>query len=1298
MGRKSKYEESESSGEESDFDDPDKMEVPGGGLTLDALASLTQSIGTERKVACVSDSVVTKAPTRPMPSGIGKPIIVPVDQTSGLKGTNLLSQLKSQGIATITVLPKGGAMPRVSGPSQQLLRTQGPRHVLQQGQIFRPGQVIIRSGHVIRPGQIVRPGVVTMRPNMPQMIVEQGDEEELIDADEELGVTDTFSDYMPAKLKVGYRHPDPVVETASLASVEPPDVTYKLSLPYDVIEERKLSALQLEAITYACQQHEKRLPNGKRAGFLLGDGPGVGKGRTISGMVLENYILKRKKILWVSVSSDLKIDSERDLRDIGADKIKVYALNKLKYADIRSPANGSIKKGVLFSTYASLIGESSGGGTYNTRFKMITKWLGPDFDGLIVFDECHRAKNLMPTGSGKPTKTAKTVRDLQEALPNARIVYASATGATEPRNMFYMSRLGLWGHGTSFPDPRDFLDAIERRGVGAMELVAMDMKARGVYIARQLSFAGVTFDIQDVEMKPKFIQAYDESVDLWTDMTKKFEEAIDIMIPPDEEKSSRKNIWSQFWSAHQRFFKYMCMASKVGHTVRIAREAVKNGKCVVIGLQSTGEARTLEMIDQEEDMTEFVSTAKGVIQNLVEKQFPAPDRGDKIKRMLGIGKERSILEELNMLPATSAIEKTKKMRFDDSISDGKDSDSELDFSESEDEDESVSENPSDSDNPFFGSDSDSDTDPWLKKKKKEKVEKRKPKKKLKKKLSKVEEIPNIPKPFPSIEKAVSTPILKRIQDGPPNTDRVIAMKKEIIRRLEELGKKLPPNTLDQLIDELGGPDEVAEMTGRKGRMVQDDLGNVTYESRADAEGPVDMLNVRERERFQNGDKDIAIISEAASSGISLHADKRALNTKRRVHITLELPWSADRAIQQFGRTHRSNQLYPPEYMFLISDLAGERRFASIVAKRLESLGALTHGDRRAGEARDLSQFNIDDKYGRSALELVMRAFIGQEEAVVKIPDYKGNFMEDARAALASVGMLRDSETKGYELDKDHNKIVKFLNRLLGVKVHLQNAIFKFYMDTLVHVINQAKRTGRYDHGIRDLGGGGEEVKILESIWFVYTHATGRSKIVLYKVEVERGMTWQTAYSRYEIMSDNHEGFYILKEPRQGSRYGPILATRSSTRKQSADASFVIIRPSTGYQSKTVPLADLKRRYRQVHADEAREHWEKHYEHSQENCIHVYWTGRCRKKLITGDCTLGKRRCNYWMLTGSIMAVWPKLESIAQATQQSQLLQVVRMKTKTQKVVGTLVPRNAVSFLIERLKEGALSTGTDSYSI
>ena len=34
----------------------------------------------------------------------------------------------------------------------------------------------------------------------------------------------------------------------------------------------------------------------------------------------------------------------------------------------------------------------------------------------------------------------------------------------------------------------EFLGSVERRGVGAMEIVAMDMKLRGMYIARQLSF------------------------------------------------------------------------------------------------------------------------------------------------------------------------------------------------------------------------------------------------------------------------------------------------------------------------------------------------------------------------------------------------------------------------------------------------------------------------------------------------------------------------------------------------------------------------------------------------------------------------------------------------------------------------------------------------------------------------------------------------------------------------------------------------------------------------------------------
>lgn len=63
--------------------------------------------------------------------------------------------------------------------------------------------------------------------------------------------------------------------------------------------------------------------------WFAGDGAGVGKGRTIAGVIFENYLKGRKRAIWISVSNDLKYDSERDLRDIGASKIEVHALNKV---------------------------------------------------------------------------------------------------------------------------------------------------------------------------------------------------------------------------------------------------------------------------------------------------------------------------------------------------------------------------------------------------------------------------------------------------------------------------------------------------------------------------------------------------------------------------------------------------------------------------------------------------------------------------------------------------------------------------------------------------------------------------------------------------------------------------------------------------------------------------------------------------------------------------------------------------------------------------------------------------------
>jgi hypothetical protein len=142
--------------------------------------------------------------------------------------------------------------------------------------------------------------------------------------------------------------------------------------------------------------------------------------------------------------------------------IPSYALNKLPYGNIDAD------EGLMFVTYSSLIsGTGKKKGKSGSRFDQLISWCGPDFDGCLLFDECHRAKNFV---SGKrSTKTGTAVYNIQLALPKARVVYCSATGVTDPINMGYMSRLGLWGAGTPFPVFDDFLNVVQK-AIGMMEL------------------------------------------------------------------------------------------------------------------------------------------------------------------------------------------------------------------------------------------------------------------------------------------------------------------------------------------------------------------------------------------------------------------------------------------------------------------------------------------------------------------------------------------------------------------------------------------------------------------------------------------------------------------------------------------------------------------------------------------------------------------------------------------------------------------------------------------------------------
>jgi predicted RNA methylase len=441
-------------------------------------------------------------------------------------------------------------------------------------------------------------------------------------------------------------HPTKLVQSAAMASVVPPRPSYRPMLPADIYQ--RLSDAQLETVIYAGEAHSDHLAGSWtvdetfdtagaaadgvagsvrfRRGFMLGDGTGAGKGRQSAGIILDNWLRGRRKAVWISKSDKLIEDAQRDWSALGQERLLVTPLSRFAQG---KPI--TLSEGIIFTTYATL--RSDDRGEKVSRVRQIVDWLGRDFDGVIIFDESHAMQNA---GGGKgergdveASQQGRAGLRLQHAQPDARVVYVSATGATTVHNLAYAQRLGLWG-GEDFPfaTRTEFVEAIEAGGVAAMEVLARDLRALGLYTARSLSYDGVEYELVEHQLTDEQRRIYDAYAGAFAVIHNNLDAAMEAANITGSDgtlnRQAKSAARSAFESTKQRFFGHLLTSMKTPTLIRSVTADQAAGHAAVIQIVSTGEAlmeRRLAEIPTEEwnDLTVDVTPREYVLSGVPDK-------------------------------------------------------------------------------------------------------------------------------------------------------------------------------------------------------------------------------------------------------------------------------------------------------------------------------------------------------------------------------------------------------------------------------------------------------------------------------------------------------------------------------------------------------------------------------------------------------------------------------------------------------------------------------------------------------